>query len=415
MDINPLGFWYEQGVLEIKKILMALVILMGSFYISFGQINSAHAEGGFFLRVLPDSSKEWSDNSKLWVVAVPGAKTTRKFTLANTTNRSINVNLKLGGSRILDGVISFDKDVKLKSAGYASFSENPVKLARNEQKVIEVAFSPPAGLESFAEDGYLVASVAGKDAPSTKSGVQVVIPTIYQYAYPMFVGVGSFAEYRSDFEIVDVGGYINSKGNALKVFLKNTGKIPILLSGDVSFQDATFGGPVLGPFGFSTSRISPGQTAYAAVQLPETITETSWKIFTKAIVGNNTKTRTFEKDLSFTGVSVFMRTIQVLLAIVSILGLLWSWRQLRPSKRQGVLDASIVPNKRRGLRLRRVSNPKIDDLDFDANAVISKLMEEIRAESDKAISASKIKVATKRTPVKKGVVQGKKNVKGAKK
>jgi hypothetical protein len=42
-------------------------------------------------------------------------------------------------------------------------------------------------------------------------------------------------------------------------------------------------------------------------------------------------------------------------------------------------------------------------------------MEEIRIESDKAISASKIKVATKRKPVKKVVVQGKKNVKGAKK
>jgi hypothetical protein len=393
---------------------MALIILMGAFSSSFGPINSAHAQGGFFLRVLPDSSKEWADNSKLWVVAVPGAKSTRKFTVANTTNRPINVDLKLGGAQILDGLISFDKDAKLKSAGYASFSENPVKLARNEQKVIEVVFSPPAGVESFAEDGYLVASVAGKDTSAT-SGVQVVIPTVYQYAYPMFVGVGSYAEYRSDFEIVDVDGYINSKGNALKVFLKNTGKMPILLSGDVSFQDATFGGPVLGPFGFSTSRISPGQTAYAAVQLPETITETSWKIFAKATVGINTKTRTFEKDLSFTGVSLLTRAIQVLLATVSILGLLWSWRQFRPSKRQGVLDASIVPNNRRRLRLRRDREPKVDDLDFDTDAVISKLMEEIRIESDKAISASKIKVATKRKPVKKVVVQGKKNVKGAKK
>lgn len=377
-------------------------------------INSAHAEGGFFLRVLPDSSKEWSDNSKLWVVAVPGDKSVRRFTVSNTSTQPVDVDLKLGGAQILDGIISFDKNAKLKSEGYASFSENPVKLSPNEQKVIEVVFSPPIGAESFAEDGYLVASIAGKDV-SSKSGLQVVIPTVYQYAYPMFVGIGSYAEFRSDFEILDVDGYINSKGNALRVFLKNTGKIPILLNGDVSFQDATFGGPVLGPFEFSTSRISPGQTAFAAVQLPETITETKWKIFTKASVGINTKTRIFEKDLSFTGISLFTRAVQALLAIVSFLGLLWSWRQFRPSKREGVSEGSTVPNKPRWNRSRKGKEPEVVDLDFDTDAVISKLMEEIRAESEKTLSASKVRVATQRKPAKKVVTADKKVVKGAKK
>ncbi len=377
-------------------------------------ISGAHAEGGFFLRVIPDTSKEWSNNSKLWLVAVPGEKSTRRFTVSNSSSNRIEVNLKLGGARILDGIISFDKDAKLKSEGYASFSENPVKLAPNEQKVIEVIFSAPSGVESFAEDGYLVASIAGEKV-SSSNGLQVVIPTVYQYAYPMFVGVGSYAEFRSNFEIVDVDGYINSKGNALRVFLKNTGKIPILLNGDVSFQDATFGGPVLGPFDFSTSRISPGQTAYVAVQLPETITETKWKIFTKATVGINTKTRIFEKDLSFTGVSFFTRGIQVLLAIVSFLGLLWSWRQFRPSKRQGVPESLTVPKKPLWTRWRKRKEPEVDDLDFDTDAVISKLMEEIRAESEKTLSASKMRVATQRKPVKKVVTANKKVVKGSKK
>jgi hypothetical protein len=401
-------------VLKIRKILRALLMLMIALSSVVAPINIAHAEGGFFLRILPDTSKEWSNNSKLWLVAVPGEKSTRRFTVSNSSSKRIEVDLKLGGARILDGIISFDKDAKLKSEGYASFSENPVKLSPNEQKVIEVIFSAPSGAESFAEDGYLVASIAGEKV-SSNSGLQVVIPTVYQYAYPMFVGVGSYAEFRSNFEIVDVDGYINSKGNALRVFLKNTGKIPILLNGDVSFQDATFGGPVLGPFNFSTSRISPGQTAFVAVQLPETITETKWKIFTKATVGINTKTRTFEKDLSFTGVSLLTRAIQALLAGVSLLGLLWSWRQFRPSKRQEAPDGSPVPNKRARPRPRRVKEQKIDDLDFDTDAVISKLMEEIRAESDKALSASKVKVATQRKPAKKAVTQGKKVVKGAKK
>jgi hypothetical protein len=401
-------------VLKISKILRAFLMLMIALSSVVAPVNIAHAEGGFFLRILPDTSKEWSNNSKLWLVAVPGEKSTRRFTVSNSSTQRIEVDLKLGGARILDGIISFDKDAKLKSEGYASFSENPVKLSPKEQKVIEVIFSAPSGVESFAEDGYLVASIAGEKV-SSNSGLQVVIPTVYQYAYPMFVGVGSYAEYRSNFEIVDVDGYINSKGNALRVFLRNTGKIPILLNGDVSFQDATFGGPVLGPFNFSTSRISPGQTGFVAVQLPETITETKWKIFTKATVGVNTKTRTFEKDLSFTGVSLFTRAIQVLLAGVSLLGLLWSWRQFRPSMRQGAPDGSLVSNWRTRPRVRRIERQQADELDFDADAVISKLMEEIRAESDKALSASKVKVATQRKPAKKAVTQSKKVVKGAKK
>ena len=377
-------------------------------------ISGAHAEGGFFVRVLPDTSKEWSNNSKLWLVAVPGEKSTRRFTVSNTSTKRIEVNLKLGGARILDGIISFDKDAKLKSEGYASFSENPVKLAPNEQKVIEVIFTAPSGVESFAEDGYLVASISGEKVSSSNS-LQVVIPTIYQYAYPMFVGVGSYAEFRSNFEIVDVGGYINSKGNALRVFLKNTGKIPILLNGDVSFQDATFGGPVLGPFAFSTSRISPGQTAFAAIQLPETITETKWRIFVKATVGINTKTKEFEKDLSFISVSLLTRFVQALLAVISLLGLLWSWRQFRPSKSNGGPDRSLAPRLRLRSLLRMNKELKIDEIDFDTDAIMSKLMEEIRAESDKAHSGSKVKVATQRKPVKKTVTKSKKVVKGAKK
>jgi len=374
---------------------------------------SAQAEGGFFLRILPDSSQEWSNNSKLWVVAAPGENSTRRFTVSNTSSRRMDVDLKLGGARILDGTISYDKDAKLKSEGYGSFSENPVKLSPNEQKVVEVIFSAPSGAESFAEDGYLVASIAGEKA-SSSSGLQVVIPTVYQYAYPMFVGVGSYAEFRSNFEIVDVDGYINSKGKALRVFLKNTGKIPILLNGDVSFQDATFGGPVLGPFKFSTSRVSPGQTAFAAVQLPETITETKWKIFTKATVGINTKTKEFEKNLSFTGISIFTRVIQIFLALVSILGLLWSWRQFRPSRRKGNQKSEEEPKRRSWRRSAKIKEPKLDELDFDTDAVISRMMDEIRAKAERAESRSKVAVVARRKPVKKVVTSKKKVVKGSK-
>jgi hypothetical protein len=230
----------------------------------------------------------------------------------------------------------------------------------------------------------------------------------------MFVGVGTYSEFKSDFEILDVDGYINSKGNALRVFFRNTGKTPILLKGDVSFQDATFGGPVLGPFDFSTSRVSPGQTAFAVVQLPETITETKWKIFTKATVGINTKTKEFEKNLSFTGISIFTRVIQIFLALVSILGLLWSWRQFRPSRRKGDQNSEEEPKRRWWRRSAKIKEPKLDEFDFDTDAVISRMMDEIRAKAERAESRSKVATVAGRKPVKKVVTSKKKVVKGSK-
>jgi hypothetical protein len=413
VDFNPLGFWHEQGGIKIKRIVSSTVALILVLIGAVALGHSAHAEGGFFLRVLPDPAQEWSNNSKLWVVAAPGEKSVRRFTVANTSGNKIEVNLKVGGARILDGTISYDKNAKLRSKEFASFSENPVTLAPDQQKTIKVTFSAPSDSESYAEDGYLVASIAGKDA-SSRSGLQVVIPTVYQYAYPMFVGVGTYSEFKSDFEILDVDGYINSKGNALRVFFRNTGKTPILLKGDVSFQDATFGGPVLGPFDFSTSRVSPGQTAFAAVQLPETITETKWKIFTKATVGINTKTKEFEKNLSFTGISIFTRVIQIFLALVSILGLLWSWRQFRPSRRKGDQKSEEEPKRRSWRRSTKIKEPKLDELDFDTDAVISRMMDEIRAKSERAQKRSKVANGARKKPVKKVVTTKKKVVKGSK-
>jgi len=413
VDFNPLGFWLEQGVIKIKRIASSTTALILVLICAVALGHSAQAEGGFFLRVLPDPAQEWSNNSKLWVVAAPGEKSVRRFTVANTSGNKIEVNLKVGGARILDGTISYDKDAKLRSKEFASFSENPVTLLPNEQKTIKVTFSAPSDAESYAEDGYLVASIDGKDA-SSRSGLQVVIPTVYQYAYPMFVGVGTYSEFKSDFEILDVDGYINSKGNALRVFFRNTGKTPILLKGDVSFQDATFGGPVLGPFDFSTSRVSPGQTAFAAIQLPETITETKWKIFTKATVGINTKTKEFEKKLSFTGISILTHVIQILLALVSILGLLWSWRQFRPSRRKGDQKSAEEPKRRSWRRSVKIKEQKLDELDFDTDAVISKMMDEIRAKAEWAESRSKVAVVARKKPVKKVVASKKKVVKGSK-
>jgi hypothetical protein len=67
------------------------------------------------------------------------------------------------------------------------------------------------------------------------------------------------------------------------------------------------------------------------------------------------------------------------------------------------------------VRSRKTPKTEIDDFDFDTDALISKLMEDIRADSDKALKTGKVKVAVQRKPVKKVVTQSKKVVKGAKK
>ena len=66
-------------------------------------------------------------------------------------------------------------------------------------------------------------------------------------------------------------------------------------------------------------------------------------------------------------------------------------------------------------RFRKVRERRVGDLDYDTDAFISKLIDEIREESDKALHASKVKVATGRKPVKKIATQSKRVAKGTKK
>jgi hypothetical protein len=94
---------------------------------------------------------------------------------------------------------------------------------------------------------------------------------------------------------------------------------------------------------------------------------------------------------------------------------LWSWRQFKPTKRDVDRTESLALKRRRWVRSRKTPQTKTDEFDFDTDTLIAKLMEDIRADSDKALSAGKVKVATQRKPVKKEGIQSKSVVKGAKK
>ena len=379
--------WGEMKTVTLVRCISAAIIGIAAI-----SMPSTQAAGGFFIRILPDPSQDWSNNTKMWIVAPQGESVSRRFTVSNTSEKKISVDLKFGGAKIVNDLISYDKDANLKSETFAKFSENPVQLQPGDQKIIAVSFNAPRDIESYSEDGFLIASVAGEKA-SGKGNIQVVVPTVYQYAYPMFVGVGSFSEFKSDFEILDVASFNDSvKGHALKVYLKNVGKVPITLKGDVSFQDATFGGPTLGPFPFATSRISPGQTAYAVVELPLTITESSWKIYTKASIGVTTKTRTFVKDISFSGISLLTRLVQALMIIASLLGLLWAWRVLRAPR--------VTEEKERRPLIRRrksqVSNSATSksQLDLEAEEIVANLIAQVQAQSERKLKATTRKTAS---------------------
>ncbi len=373
-----------------KKFTLARCIAAAIFGIASISMPTAQAAGGFFIRILPDPTHDWSNNTKMWIVAPQGESVSRRFTVSNTSDKKINVDLKFGGAKIVNDLISYDKDANLKSETFARFSENPVQLQPGDQKIITVSFSAPKEFDSYSEDGFLIASVAGEQT-SGEGNIQVVVPTVYQYAYPMFVGVGSFSEFKSDFEILDVASFNDSvKGHALKVYLKNIGKVPITLKGDVSFQDATFGGPTLGPFPFATSRISPGQTAYAVVELPLTITESSWKIYTKANIGVVTKTRTFVKDISFSGISLLTRLVQFLMIIASLLGLLWAWRVLRaPRVAEKKERRPLIRRRKSGVSSSMSSKSQ---LDLEAEEIVAKLIAQVQAQSER-----KLKVTGKKT------------------
>ncbi len=293
------------------------------------------AEGnlGLSLQILQgDSSKSGLEsNTRLWFVVEPGKTKSRKFIVQSTAGISEKISISIGALKRVNGKSQMAIGEVSPIESWASFSANEFVLAPRGSKEINLTLAVPADEEISSYAAMLLVKAS---SVSTKESTDPYrVPGAAQIAAPIFLGVGTEDEFVTEFEIKDVFGINTTAGKALRVEIKNNGKTPVSIIGDVQVSGITFQTETLGPFNFETETIAPGESKFADALVKDQIVEGKWRIYVTASQGAITETREFEKNITFTGSNSFIPyLVRILIGIISILVLLWAYRTFRPRR-----------------------------------------------------------------------------------
>lgn len=284
----------------------------------------------FSMRVATDDRHDWNKEPSLKIIAEPGTADYREIILTNGSNQSINLNLGIANSKTTDGVISIDDESEATAAPFLKFSENPVSIAAGSVKTVRISLDTPADINPFTESPYLLVSTQALTPKAASDGqIRAVLPIVNRVAYPIFIGVGDYSDFETNFTIDKIEFHTTPAGNAAKLWIQNDGKLDLPVSGFIKFQDAAFAGQIYGPFNFDSSAVLPNSSAFVSILLPEEIIESEWRIFTQVESNDQVKTKIFVENISFSSFSFFNLLVFLLVFILSIATLVWSLRQFR--------------------------------------------------------------------------------------
>ena len=374
---------------KICRVLIALLI--GSAPLSSV---SAHAENlGLTLQILQGATSKSGieDNTRLWFVIEPGYSKYRKVVVKSTSNVPEKINLSIGAVKRVNGESQLAIGETSETEKWSSFSDQNFLLAPRSEKVVEVGFQIPKseGVNSYAA----MLLVKATSAQGANQNLSYSVPGAAQIAAPIFLGIGTEEEFLTKFEIKSVRGQNTVKGKSLRVEIKNSGKTPVSVQGDVQAIGITFKTGTVGPFYYQTETIAPGETKFADALVGDSITESKWKIYVTATQGQVTESREFEVNINYSGSGNYLATaFKILIPSFFLIMLYWSIRVLRTKK--------LAPAPKVEKNSSKASLPDLSD------EQIRKLIQEFERGSDRIKPAKKTaakKTAAKKTAAKKPV------------
>lgn len=348
------------------------------------------AEGnlGLSLQILQgDSSKSGLEsNTRLWFVVEPGTSKSRTFIVQSTATVSEKISLSIGAVKRVNGQSQLAIGETSPIESWVSFNTNDFILAPKALKKIVMTFTVPVDEDVNSFSAMLLVKASGVSNQESKDAYSV--PGAAQIAAPIFLGVGTEDEFITEFEIKDISGVVTTEGKALRVEIKNNGKTPVSILGDVQVTGITFQTDTLGPFSYETETIAPGETKFADAIVGDQIVDGKWRLYITASQGAITETREFEKNITYTASnSLLPLLIRVAIGVISLLLLLWAYRAFRPRVVQ-----------RRGL-----AAAKENRISEETRALIAELEAKTTALEAEVAKKSVRKKATKKATAKKPV------------
>jgi hypothetical protein len=366
--------WLVLQHLLIKRTLVLLfLVVLSSLIVSPLQ---AVDNLGLRIDVLPnsnsDKSEPYSQNRRLWLVTSEAQPTTRTIRITSSVKNSQLISLEIAAARKVGGVTELDMENRSEIAPWTKFSKSSFVLPAFGQTEIQITIDPPSDLKDYSQDAFLIVKSGATSGPKIdKSRTTAVLSSQFQYATPVFYGVGNIENLMS-IQIKDVDTYIDENGKYAEVEILNNGVGPVEINGDIQFTNLDFQTTNVGPLLFALPPLQPGKTGFGVLRLPEQMVAGKWKIFVQAYVGSYGEAVVITKDLSFDykRTSQLPRLLLFLGSLLALVALLLLQRKLkaRPESADSEPRPKVSMPQRLSMLRRKKTAPKpvsaLEDPDF---------------------------------------------------
>ena len=272
----------KHGIFK-KLLIFSIALILNSF--NSGS-SSAVDNLGLRIDVLPntavDKSEPYSQNRRLWLVTSEARSTTRTIRITSSVGNPQKITLEIAAARNIDGGTELNMDESSEIAPWTKFSQNEFTLKAFGQTEIQVTIDPPKDLKDYSQDAFLIVKAAATSGPKIDtSKTSAVLKSQFQYATPVFYGVGNIENLMS-IQIKDVDTYIDENGKYAEVEILNNGLGPVEINGDIQFTNLDFQTSNIGPLLFTLPPLQPGKTGIGTLRLPDQMVGGKWKIFVQA-------------------------------------------------------------------------------------------------------------------------------------
>lgn len=385
-----------------KKLSRIVACLMVALF-QLAPFNAQAENLGLTLQIVQGQSSKSGieDNTRLWFVIEPGSSKFRRVIVKSTSNVAEKVSISIGAVKRVNGESQLAIGEVSQTEKWATFSEQNFILSPRSEKEISVGFSIPKSENVNSYAAMLL--VKATSLQSASKTLEYSVPGAAQIAAPIFLGVGTEDEFITSFEIKSVKGKNTVQGKSLRVEIKNSGKTPVSIQGDVQAMGITFKTGTVGPFYYQTETIAPGETKFADALVGESISESKWKIYVTATQGQVTESREFEVDVNYSGSgSLLSLLLKIIIPLAFLVLLYWSLRVLRFSRSRKLMSVSHSDTPARKVNLPDLTEEQIQQLIEEFRSTSSR-KQPVKSAAKKKAPAKKVakKVAPKNAPSKK--------------
>ena len=242
-------------------------------------------------------------NDSLWFGVEPGETVTRTIVVTSESEIDQVIAVELFDFGLENGERFTDFSKPSVVSDWFGFANEEVLLPAGETVEIALDFEVPPEAEEISYEGtarILASAAVLPDGGEDGSNFRAVVGGRAAIDIPFWLGVGDALSFVPEFDILSIQGVLVDDVRYLRVFVENTGTIPVRLLGSAQFADPVFVERVFEPFQFRIPEIGIDQTRFVDVEIDQEITDGDWNVLVALAQGPIRQTKLFEQNLTFT-------------------------------------------------------------------------------------------------------------------